>query len=383
MEDLPVRVGSMMSKEDMERILYVCAKNKASDIFFPSNDYVFARWGSRLQKVTDRATNDVELPSVLGHMFGAQLTSQLGGANPVDESYEITSKYDGLSSTGTYERWKYRFRVNMVFGLRQGRNQAITATFRVITSEPPTVESLGLEPEIVNLCSNIDQGLVLVVGATGNGKSTTLAAIVRNILENKHRSTNLVTVEWPIEFTYDGLDVGDSFVTQMQVQRHVKTFADGVRCTLRMAPTHILIGETRDLETVNATMHASMSGHTCFSTAHCNSVAETMVRLVSWFDPSERTKALSELLDVLKLVVAQRLVPAIGGGRVACREILVFDEPVKAAIRVSQGVELSRVVTQLVNERGRSMTAHAKQYLEQGRISQEEFERLRFNYEGV
>ncbi|PJF38600.1 MAG: defect in organelle trafficking protein DotB (ATPase), partial [Phototrophicales bacterium] len=224
----------------------------------------------------------------------------LGKSTPIDTSLEFMRSVDG----GSPER--LRFRVNAVSCLRKGR-RSITITLRSIPTTPPTYQTLGVEDEIIEACLKSSQGICLVAGATGHGKSTLLASILRGLLEVNEGAENLVTIEHPIEFVYDDVNKGSALVTQMEVGRDIASFSKGVENALRMAPTTILIGESRDQETITKTIEAGNTGHLAYSTLHANSVSASIARMVSACDVEIQNKIKVDLIDALKLIVAQRL----------------------------------------------------------------------------
>src|SRR5215210_616532 len=223
-----------------------------------------------------------------------------------------------------------RFRVN---GFRQ--RGAISFAFRFIPKEIPSFEKLGL-PEGVQVLGQEHRGLVLVTGATGSGKSTTLAAIINSI--NRSRKHHIVTIEDPIEFVHD--DWG-CIVNQREVGIDTDSYTEGLRRVLRQDPDVILIGELRDEESAKAALQASESGHFVLSTMHTIDAAETIGRLVEFFPPGKHDMVRQVLAGVLRGVVSQRLLPKIGGGRVAAVEVMVNTARLAELIRDGRTDEIT------------------------------------------
>lgn len=222
-----------------------------------------------------------------------------------------------------------RFRVN---GFRQ--RGAISFAFRVIPREIPTFEQLELPPGVANLAS-YHRGLVLVTGATGAGKSTTLAAMVDHI--NRTRRQHILTIEDPIEILH--ADRG-CIVNQREIGLDSASFGQALRRALRQDPDVILIGELRDRETAETALQAAESGHLVMSTMHTIDAAETVSRLVELFQETKQAQIRSILAGVLRGVVSQRLLPRIGGGRVAAVEVMVTNARIADLIREGKGEEI-------------------------------------------
>ncbi|MDD5707146.1 MAG: PilT/PilU family type 4a pilus ATPase [Kiritimatiellae bacterium] len=215
-----------------------------------------------------------------------------------------------------------RFRVN-VFHDRFGAGTVM----RLIPSVVPTIEQLNLPRALREFCY-LSKGLVLVTGPTGSGKSTTLAAMVDHI--NRNRTEHVITIEDPIEFIHEPIRC---LINQREVHRDTTGFARALRAALREDPDIVLVGEMRDLETVEIAIETAETGHLVFATVHTNSAATTIDRVIDKF-PAQRQNQIRSLLgDSLKGVVAQTLCRQIGGGRIAAFEVLVVNIPVASHIR--------------------------------------------------
>src|SRR5213078_3261154 len=215
-----------------------------------------------------------------------------------------------------------RFRANIF----QQRG-SVSIVLRVIPDQSKNTMQLGLPPVIDRICDE-RRGLILVTGATGSGKSTTLAAMIDRI--NSTRSGHIVTIEDPIEFLHRDKK---AFVTQREVEVDTRSFAEALRGALRQDPDVILVGEMRDLETIETALTAAETGHLVLSTLHTLDATETIARIVSVFPPHQQKQIRLQLGSVLKGVVSQRLVPrADGKGRVAAVEVLVVNSRVREMI---------------------------------------------------
>ncbi|MBX3233087.1 MAG: type IV pilus twitching motility protein PilT [Labilithrix sp.] len=226
-----------------------------------------------------------------------------------------------------------RFRVN-VFQDRNG----VGAVLRQIPIEVLTAEKLGLPKACLDMCW-LSKGLVLVTGPTGSGKSTTLAAMIDFI--NKNRSDHIITIEDPVEFVHQNQKC---LVNQREVGLHTKSFKNALRAALREDPDIVLVGEMRDLETISIAIETAETGHLVFGTLHTTTAVSTVDRIIDQF-PSDRQSQIRVMLsESLKGVVAQNLIPKIGGGRVAAQEILVGNHAVAALIRDGKTFQLPSVM---------------------------------------
>ena len=226
-----------------------------------------------------------------------------------------------------------RFRVN---AFHERGNLA--AALRLIPNEIMTIEQLGL-PEVVEKFADYPRGLVLVTGPTGSGKSTTLAALVHKI--NNERATHIVTIEDPIEFTHKS---NKSVIVQREVHYDTYSFAAALRSSLRQDPDVVLIGEMRDLETIAAAITIAETGHLVFATLHTNSAAQSIDRMIDVFPPHQQPQIRSQLSNILMAICSQRLVPTIGGGRIAAAELLIATPAVRNIIREGKSHQLDAVI---------------------------------------
>ena len=245
------------------------------------------------------------------------------------ESFEETGDLDIAFSHPTLPR----FRVN---GFRQ--RGAISFAFRVIPSEIPSFDQLHLPPGVKRLSAE-HRGLILVTGATGSGKTTTLAAMLDHI--NRTRRQHIVTIEDPIEILH--ADRG-CIVNQREIGLDTVSFEQALRRVLRQDPDIILIGELRDTETAHTALQAAESGHLVFSTLHTIDAAESLGRMIEFFPPAKQQQIRSILAGTLRGVVSQRLIPSVTGGRVPAVEVMISNARIQDLIRENRPDEITDAI---------------------------------------
>jgi defect-in-organelle-trafficking protein DotB len=340
----------------IDPFLLWCVKKGASDITFQSSRPVYSEIHGTLYPSTYRSLDAADIAAVLVRLYGTEALAILAGGADIDLSYEVMT--DRFTRT--------RFRVNMTAILADGRD-GVQVTMRTLPSAPPTMKQLNIEPEIIANWKP-RQGLVLVTGPTGSGKSTLLAAGNRMLIESLHGCGKMLTYEAPIEFTYDTITSKRSLVAQSEIPRHLPSFAAGVRNALRRKPEIILVGEARDRETISAAIEAGQTGHTVYATVHTTGVAATIRRMVSTFEPSERTERAFALMETIRMVVTQTLVPKIGGGRVALREYMPFTEEIRERLLSLTFDQWPLELMQMVPKYGKTMEKAARDAFDAGLI---------------
>jgi twitching motility protein PilT len=300
-----------MDHIDLERILGAAIDRGASDVHLKVDRPPVVRFDGELEPLPGfPPLSAIELEYIVSRV-GASSRSRLA-------SFETTGELD----TAYQVPGLPRFRVN---AFRQRGDVSIA--FRVIPREAPDFQRLRLPPGVERL-SEEHRGLILVTGATGVGKTTTLAAMLGHI--NRTRRQHVVTIEDPIEFVHDD---DQCIVNQREVGIDTESFHEALRRVLRQDPDVILIGELRDTETAETALQAAESGHLVLSTMHTVDAAETLGRLVEFFPAAKQPQVRSILAGVLRGVISQRLLPRIGGGRVAAVEVMVSNARIQELIR--------------------------------------------------
>ncbi|MDD3595536.1 PilT/PilU family type 4a pilus ATPase [Sulfuricurvum sp.] len=228
-----------------------------------------------------------------------------------------------------------RFRINIFFQM-----EGISAVFRLIPVKILTVDELGL-PEVVHRFAEMERGLVLVTGVTGSGKSTTLAALINEI--NWKRRKHIITIEDPIEFVHKDRKC---IVNQRSIGQDTLSFGNALRAALREDPDIILVGEMRDVETIEIALHAADTGHLVFSTLHTLDAKETVNRIISVFPTAEQIRVRMTLSSVIKGIISQRLIPTVEGKRTAALEILIRTPRIEQLIAENRDVEIPDTIAE-------------------------------------
>jgi twitching motility protein PilT len=281
----------------------------ASDLHLSSGNQPILRIRGELERVKFKMLNDDSLKAMLYEIAPEHKIKVFEETGDVDFAYEIPELA--------------RYRANF-FRQKNG----VAAVFREIPSRISTCEDLGLPP-VVRQLATLPRGLVLVTGPTGSGKSTTLAAIIDEA--NKTRKDHIITVEDPIEFVHQSQK---AFINHREVGMHTRSFAAALRGALREDPDIILVGEMRDLETIELAIEASSTGHLVFSTLHTSSAAKTVDRIIDVFPTEQQEQVRSTLSDGLRAVISQTLFKRRDlTGRVAALEIMIATPAVRNLIR--------------------------------------------------
>lgn len=307
--EAPVAKPAAATDLKIETLLEECVRRNASDLHLQYGLPPILRIDGALSPVP--GTPNLNEPMLKDLIFATLDEDQRN-------IYEKDKEFDYSFSFGDIAR----FRVNAFH--ERGK---MAAAFRLIPNQIRSVNDLGM-PSIVESFADFPRGLVLVTGPTGSGKSTTLAALVDKI--NREKSTHIITIEDPIEFTHKSQR---SVIVQREVHYDTFSFSAALRSALREDPDVVLIGEMRDLETIQAAITIAETGHLVFATLHTNSAAQSIDRMVDVFPPHQQTQVRTQLANILMAICAQRLVPAIGGGRVVAAEIMIANSAIRALIR--------------------------------------------------
>ena len=301
----------------------------------------------------------MDFSHIVNHLYGADGMARLQGGNDFDTAYAIQLD----RST------RLRFRLNAT-PTRTARRDGGNIVLRPIADMPPALADQLVEPGILD-AYRPRQGMVIVSGATGSGKSTLIAGMTVAKLLDPEGNFNMVEGAAPVEFLLERVRGPSSTINQTEIPRDLPTFAAFVRGAMRREPTDIIVGECRDSETMDAAIQAAISGHVLTTTVHANDVALTMQRIASLCPPAERENLVSAVAQSLRLVINQRLARSTDGRRTALREFLVFDAGLRGAFLGTEPSEWPALTRRAVEEQGQSYRAAIERALEAGRISEQ------------
>lgn len=360
----PFRFGHA---EDFKRLMLESHTHGVSDVFVQPNRPICVLKDGQLRALTHRVLDSSEVSAVLKWAVGRDtaLTDILSG-KAANGRYEL---FDPEKTNERGSRIRYAYRVN-ASPIQTWGGSSAQVVLRAIPNRVPTYTELGMSEDIVRAATPRD-GIVYIAGATGSGKTTSFAALIRYILENDTPIRgNLITHEEPIEFTFEDVPSSHSIIVQSQIPTHFADFYAANREAMRRKPGLIMIGELRDQETIRAGVEASLTGHPVYGTVHAKDVAAVMRRLISRFPESERGTAIFDIIETARFIMAQRLVPATNGRLVAAREYLAFDAGMRS--RLSDLTQMGKVTTAieaLVESDGHSFRAEGKRLLDAGQIT--------------
>ncbi|MGP2416723.1 plasmid transfer ATPase TraJ [Pantoea ananatis] len=363
----PYDFSSGLNADTLRGFMVWCARNNVSDIHLQGdNHFVVGRYG-RLLKASRFVVADDTMANLMDEIFTPELRPMVRGGVPSDRAIQLDGDMSGRWGLKRGER--IRFRVNLLQGSAGRQDSTIGWTLRVIPSDIPPLESLGLEPDLMG---NIlpSEGIGLWGGITGSGKSTSLASTYRYCLDTDP-DRKVTTKEDPIEFILGRQ--GDVLPPlQSQVGKDIPDFATGIRADLRRAPSVIGVGEMRDRETIDAGIRAGQLGHLMLSTTHINSPGEVFPRLINEFPFESRDAMAWSLLSVLQYVVVQRLLRTTDGKRIAVREFILFDYYLREKLAAKPWSQWGHDINSIIRLEKRRIVDQAWHLYREGRIAESE-----------
>ena len=332
---------------NMERVLRLMADKGASDVYLSANTPILIKINGQLLQLSDQPLTPTQPRQLLAELLTPQQMEEL------DDTGELNVGV-GLSGVGSFR----------LSGFRQ--RGTIAAVFRCIPHQIPTLESLNV-PMLLNNLVLEKRGLILMVGATGTGKSTTLAAMLEQ--RNQQMAGHILTIEDPIDFLFTNKK---SVVNQREVGRDTQSLQIGLRNALRQAPDCILIGEIRDRETMTSAISYALSGHLVMATLHANNSYHALGRILSFYSPEARPALLSDLGSGLRAVVSQRLVRSVAGGRVPAVEVMLNTKLVSELIEQGDFSGVKEAMEKSMAEGSQTFEQDLARLITQGTITREE-----------
>lgn len=334
-------------EQKVKNMLRLVAQQGASDLHLVVGRYPTYRIDGKLYPLTQEA---ILTPAMLRDICSTVLTDEMKKKFENDKQVDFSYNFED----------KARFRVNAFY--QQGY---VSVAFRLIPHNIRTLEELNV-PDTLYDFTKISQGLVLVVGPVGHGKSTTLAALINEINHNQEK--HILTIEDPIEYVYEQ---DRSIINQREVYQDATSFPAALKSMFREDANVVLIGEMRDLDTISTTLTAAETGHLIFGTLHTNSAAQTIDRIIDVFPAHQQNQVRSQLANVLIAIVSQRLIPCIDEGRVPAVEVMIKNHAIESLIREGKTHQLANVIETGSGEGMTSMDRALVDLVRKGKISVE------------
>jgi twitching motility protein PilT len=334
-----------MTREELNKYLSFLVLKEGSDLHIKAGDGIRARIQGKLLPIESPKLTRESVIELLKEVLRSRF-DEMVKKKEIDFNYKLNENY--------------RFRGNAFFQI-----DGPSIVFRTIPVNIPTIDELKLPP-IVKKFTEIERGLVLVTGVTGSGKSTTLAALIDEI--NNNKSKHIITIEDPVEFVHKDKKC---LINQRSLGADTLSFSNALRAALREDPDIILVGEMRDLETIEIALHAAETGHLVYSTLHTLDAKETVNRIIGVFPPNEQHRIRMTLGSVLEGVISQRLVPTVDGKRTAAMEILIKTPRIKELIMQSRDEEIKDTIEEGKKVYGtQSFDQHLVDLVIEGRVDE-------------
>jgi twitching motility protein PilU len=331
----------------MERVLRLMSDKGASDVYLSSNSPILIKINGNIMQLSDQPLTHSQPRQLLAELL---TPSQL---EDLDETGDLNVGI-GLTGLGSFRLSAFKQR------------GTVAAVFRCIPFQIPTLETLNLPDVLSNLVLE-KRGLVLMVGATGTGKSTTLAAMLEQ--RNQQIAGHILTIEDPIEFLFSNKK---SVVNQREVGRDTQSLQTGLKNAMRQAPDCIMIGEIRDRETMTAAISYALSGHLVLSTLHANNSYHAMGRILSFYSPEARPVLLADLAAGLRAVISQRLVRATAGGRIPAVEVLLNTQLVSELVEAGDFTGVKAAMEKSLSEGSQTFEKDLARLIGSGLITRDE-----------
>ena len=338
---------TIRGEKKIQELFELAAKKRASDLHLKAGEPPILRIDGVLSNIPkEEVLSGKDILDLIFSLIGKEQQERFTKNRELDFSFEVKNVA--------------RYRINIHWEMNEPGLVA-----RVVGLDIPTMEDI-LMPEVVYNLTRLNQGLILVTGPTGCGKSTSLAAMIRLI--NKERNLHIITLEDPVEFVYKP---EKSLIRQRQFGTDFLSFAEGLKRVVRQDPDVILVGEMRDLETIAAALTIAETGHLVLATLHTNNAAQTIDRIIDVFPPHQQTQIKLQLSMELRSVISQRLLPKVGGGRVAAREIMINTSAIANLVRENKVPQIESVIQTSAKEGMVSMDQDLKRLYKAGSISKE------------
>lgn len=360
-----------ITEDHLSDILLHMVKLKASDIYLHSGELILMDIYGLKTNVTEIPTTFTTIEDISKKIAGKDAITRLNSGEFINLEYE--EKHEGK---------RYRFRINLTPTRSKGQS-GVQITIREIPITIPTLEDSGLDKSdpIYKNCFP-SNGLVLITGPTGSGKSTLMAACIGAKLQELDCHKIFNSYEAPIEFVYDSLYMPSARIFQTSV-RNVDLYGDYITNSLRRKPEVIIVGELRDTAAIAAAIEAGQTGHLLISTLHTNGVPNSVKRLITKFPAGERDSRQFEVLDQLHMIVSQKLLKTIDGKRVAVREKLIFTQKIKDELSFINPLLINNAIRDIMTQQNEGIVLRAKELFDLNIISLKEYENVSGEFSSI
>lgn len=359
---IPNPVPNITVKDHINDLLKHATELGASDIFFTTDVEPMIDIHGKKRVIMPRTLSAHEMDAILTEIAGQGSDSVVRGGAKKEFSHAVP-----------LERGKHiRFRGSAV-PARVSDSLGYRITLRTVPGKIPSVSELDIDQEIIEQFELFRKGLIIVIGATGTGKTTTLAALLNHKMSQPDANMNMLTWENPIEFIYP-LAYPSSLCLQREIGKECPSFVQGLIDSLRQTPTHSLVGEIRTKEEIELALMAANTGQGVVTTTHANNVATAARRLIAPFDDSQKPVIQGDLFDLGQMFLAQDLIPTVDGKRTAIREYVVMNSRIRE--RLVEAKNITSEMMRVLVEEGMTFERSARNRLEQGLITEKVYERI-------
>jgi defect-in-organelle-trafficking protein DotB len=346
-----------LTGEGLDKLLVWASQPGVSRIALQSERPPVIRQHGRNRPVLERSLSDSEVGMVLDRLYASAAVAQVKQGRAIDVAYMIKPNRD----------LRLRFRVNGT-GVEGPSTSGINIVMRPISDMPVPLEEQNVEQGILDNY-NPDNGMIIVGGKTGSGKTTLIGGMNRARLEDPHGHYDIVEGAAPIELLYDRVERGSSTIAQLEIPRDLPDFQEFIRACMRQEPTDIVVGECRDPNTMEAAVQAAISGHRLTTTIHTFDASSTIRRIVSLCPASQREALLVSTAESLRLIVNQRLLPSIDGRRTPIREFIAFDRTLRMRLLDAPAARWPAMTHAALATHGQSFAQAIAAAHREGRIS--------------
>jgi defect-in-organelle-trafficking protein DotB len=360
--------GRFNSKEEFKQALLEAVRQKASDVYIQPLTSVIQKINGRMYAMGEQKTSFTDMEQLCywaSDLDGAMTTINSGG--------RINARFEAIvpSDTELEAPRRHGFRVN-ISGITLRGKATAQIVMRPIPEEPPIFSEIGLSEDIVKQMIP-KNGIVVIAGETGAGKTTTFASVERYVLENDTPiKGNIITHEEPIEYVFDSIGSEHSIIVQSSIPENFPSFAAANVEAMRRKPSLIVIGEMREEQSIQAAVEAAKTGHPVFATVHAVDCATVVSRLITRFPATHHSTAINDICTALRFIMAQTLVPSIDGKLIAARSYIALTKEHRKALSLLTRVEdVSRAMQEILDTDGHSYSKEAKRMLSLGLIDEE------------